>query len=96
LPMQALAALTSRNAARIFGISGKGVLAAGFDADITILDPKEERKVSAEGLHYKCGWTPYEGMRIVGWPKHTFVMGEAAYSDGSFSKAKGRSVVYAV
>jgi len=96
LPLQALAALTSRNAARIFGISGKGALAAGFDADITILDPKEERKVSAEGLHYKCGWTPYEGMRIVGWPKHTFVMGEVAYSDGSFSKAKGRSVVYAV
>ncbi len=95
-PLQRLAALTSRNAARIFGISGKGELAAGFDADIAIIDPREERKVRAERLHYKCGWTPYEGMAIVGWPRHTLVLGEVAYVDGSFSKAKGRSVVYEV
>jgi len=96
LPMQRLVALTSRNAARIFRIPRKGALATGLDADIAIIDPNEVRKVRAEGLHYKCGWTPYEGMTVVGWPKHTIIGGEVAYSEGSFSKAKGRSVVYEV
>jgi dihydroorotase len=96
IPLERLAALTSANAAKIFRISGKGNLAPGFDADITIIDPKDERRVSSERLHYKCGWTPYEGIRVRGWPKHTLIFGEIAYSEGSFSRARGRSVVYEI
>jgi len=42
--------MTSRNAARILAYLERGELAAGFDADITIIDPKDERKVRAERL----------------------------------------------
>lgn len=96
IPLERLAALTSMNAAKIFRIEGKGSLAPGFDADITIIDPKDERKVTSDRLHYKCGWTPYEGMTVRGWPRHTIIHGDVAYSEGSFSRARGRNIRYEI
>jgi len=60
----------------------KGVLQLGSDADIVIVDLKKETVVSAAKLHYKVGWTPYEGMKLKGCPTSTMVRGEVVTSHG--------------
>ena len=71
------------NPAKIFGIyPKKGIIAKGADADLVIIDLKTKRKVRAEALHYKVGWTPYEGWTMKGWPVLTVIRGEVVFEDG--------------
>jgi dihydroorotase (multifunctional complex type) len=68
--------------AKIFGLyPRKGVIATGADADLVMIDLKLKRKVRAEQLHYKVGWTPYEGWILKGWPTMTIRRGEIAYEN---------------
>ena len=70
------------NPAKVFGLyPRKGVIQKGADADLVIVDLKAERKVRAEALHYKVGWTPYEGWTLKGWPILTVRRGEILYED---------------
>lgn len=55
--------LTSRNAARIFGLN-KGELAAGKDADIVLIDPGRITTFTNSGMKSKCGWTPFHGQTV--------------------------------
>ena len=73
---------TSENTMACFGVQNKGRLEAGYDADIVLVDLKEEREVRSEQMFTKCGWTPYEGMRLRGWPKITLVLGRTVYREG--------------
>jgi dihydroorotase-like cyclic amidohydrolase len=69
--------------ARIFGLyPRKGMIAKGADADLVIVDVKKKQKVRADRLHYKVGWTPFEGRIITGWPVTTLRRGEVIYEDG--------------
>ncbi|MFH1721715.1 MAG: amidohydrolase family protein [Candidatus Altiarchaeota archaeon] len=86
--------LTSKNPAEIFGLKSKGQLDKGFDADLTIVDLNEKRKVRGEELQSKCGWTPYEGKLLKGWSTHTIVRGYLVFENGSFIKNKGEEVGY--
>jgi allantoinase len=70
------------NPARVFGLyPRKGVIQKGADADLVIVDLKTKRTVRAEALHYKVGWTPYEGWTLKGWPILTVRRGEILYED---------------
>jgi allantoinase len=70
------------NPARIFGLyPKKGVMRAGADADLVIVDLKLKRKVKATELHQKVGWTPYEGWTLKGWPILTIRRGEILFRD---------------
>jgi len=72
------------NPTRIFGLYGKkGDIALGFDADLVVVDLNLEKKVSAERLHYKVNWTPYEGSIFKGWPVTTIVRGQVVYDGES-------------
>ncbi len=70
---------------RIFNIAGKGRIALGYDADFTLVDLKAERTVEAGWLGYKCGWSPYEGMSLTGWPVGTIVRGHIVMRDGELA-----------
>jgi len=71
------------NPAKIFGLyPAKGQIAPGADADLVIVDLKLKRKVHAQELHYKVGWTPYEGMVMKGWPTVTISKGQVMFQDG--------------
>ncbi len=76
--------LTSTNAARIMGLyPRKGVLAAGSDADITILDPNERRIVRKEELH-ESDYSPWEGREVSIWPTVTVLRGKVVVENGEF------------
>ncbi len=75
--------LTSAGPARVYGIAGKGRLARGYDADLTIVDMKAERTLSDEWIASRCGWTPFAGRRLRGWPVCTIVRGRAVVRDGA-------------
>ena len=72
LSLQRLVDLTSAGPARLFGIARKGRIAVGYDADLTIVDMKRKETIRHEWIASKCGWTPYDGVTVQGWPIGTF------------------------
>jgi len=62
--------------ARVYGAVGKGRLAAGYDADFTLVDLKKQRRIEESWIVSPCGWTPFAGMDITGWPVGTIVRGQ--------------------
>ncbi|HRQ05916.1 MAG TPA: dihydroorotase [Nitrosomonas halophila] len=81
LSLQRLVDLTSSGPARIFGIEGKGRIALGYDADLTMVDLHARREISNRWIASQCGWTPYDGIRVIGWPIHTIVRGHVVVRD---------------
>jgi dihydropyrimidinase len=75
--------------ARLHGFDRKGVLAPGFDADIVIFDPLKEHTLSAETLHEKCGWTPYEGLELKGAVETTILRGNLVTDGGEYCGERG-------
>lgn len=43
--------------------------------DIILVDLHMERKVEESQLHTKCGWSPYAGMHLKGWPVYAIIKG---------------------
>jgi dihydroorotase len=84
--------LTSAGPQRIFGIAGKGRIALGYDADLTIVDLKAERVIEHEWIGSKCGWTPFAGRRVRGWPAGTLVRGRLAMWEGELGPARGQAI----
>lgn len=76
LSLERFVDLTSAGAARIFGIAGKGRIAAGYDADFTIVDLKKKMTIENSWIASKCGWTPFDGMRTTGWALATIIRGK--------------------
>lgn len=79
--------------ARLLGLRGKGLLEPGADADVIILDPREERTLTASRLHQGTDYTPFEGMLVRGWPRHVWLRGQQVITAGEFSGHKGCGVL---
>jgi dihydroorotase len=84
--------LTSAGPQRIFGIAGKGRIALGYDADLTIVDLRCERVIENEWVGSKSGWTPFAGRKVKGWPLGTVVRGKIAMWEAELRKAAGEPV----
>ncbi len=83
--------LTSHGPNRVWGIAGKGRLAMGFDADITIVDMKAKREIKDADQVNKSGWTPFHGRTVQGWPTHTIIDGKVVMeNDEVVLEAQGR------
>jgi len=82
LTLQRFVDLTSAGPARIFRIVGKGRIAAGYDADFTIVDLKRRATIRDSWIASRSGWTPYDGKAVTGWPVGTFVRGRKAMWEG--------------
>lgn len=91
-----IAELTSKNPARIFNIKNKGNLAPGYDADITLINPKTKKRVSDEHLFTKCGWSPFNRWILKGWPTTTIVKGHLIFKDGEIIPHRAQEVRYGV
>ncbi|HUU65833.1 MAG TPA: dihydroorotase [Methyloceanibacter sp.] len=84
--------LTSAGPQRLFGIAGKGRIAVGYDADLTIVDLKAERVIDDAWIGSKCGWTPFAGRKVKGWPVGTVVRGRRAMWEGELGSACGAPI----
>ena len=85
--------LTSAGPARLFGIARKGRIAAGYDADLTIVDLKRRETITDQWVASKAGWTPYHGMQVTGWPVGTILRGRKVMWDNALvTPAQGEPV----
>jgi dihydroorotase len=93
LSLAQLVDLTSAGPARVFGIAGKGRIAAGYDADFAICDVKMRRRIDNAMIASRCGWTPYDGMQTTGWPVATVLRGQIAMREGALQGSpQGRPI----
>jgi dihydropyrimidinase len=83
-------ALTATNHARMYGLyPKKGTIAVGADADIAIWDPDREITITQSLMHGGSDYTPYEGIRVKGWPVSTIVRGKFVVRDGQLVGKEG-------
>lgn len=91
LTLQRFVDMTSHGPNRLFGIAGKGRLAAGYDADLTVVDLAAERTIEEDAMQSRCGWTPFAGRRVRGWPVGTVIRGRRVMWEGEIlGSAHGR------
>lgn len=74
--------MTSAGPARLFNLAGKGRMAVGYDADFTIVDLKRRETITNQWIASKCGWTPFAGASVTGWPVGTIVRGDKVMWQG--------------
>jgi dihydroorotase len=85
--------MTSAGPARLFGIAGKGRIAVGYDADFTVVDMKRRATIQDRWIASRCGWTPYDGFEVTGWPVGTIIRGHRVMWEGELSApSRGHAV----
>ena len=77
--------LTSAGPQRLFSIAGKGRIMTGYDADLTIVDLKREETITNKWIASRAAWTPYDGVKVKGWPVGTFVRGKRVMWQGELT-----------
>ncbi|HEY8065871.1 MAG TPA: dihydroorotase [Methylosinus sp.] len=82
LTLQRFVDLTSAGPARLFGLAGKGRVAVGYDADLTVVDLKRRETIRNSWIASRCGWTPYDGVEVTGWPIGTIIRGARVMWEG--------------
>ncbi|MBE9041325.1 dihydroorotase [Oscillatoriales cyanobacterium LEGE 11467] len=81
--------------AKAYQIPNKGVISPGYDADLILVDLENYRPVEAKNLSTKCGWSPFEGWNLTGWPVVTVVGGKVAYEKGQLhTEVRGEALQF--
>ena len=87
--------LTSYNPINRFKIKNKGLIKEGYDADLTFVDMSKTKKISNKEVQSKCGWTPFHGMKIKGWPVGTMINGNKVFWNGKIiGKPSGKPLKF--
>lgn len=89
LTLQRFVDLTSAGPQRIFGMSRKGRIAVGYDADLTIVDMKAKRTITNDWIASRSQWTPYDGQQVTGWPIGTIIRGRRVMWNDEITGAAG-------
>ncbi|HLJ70798.1 MAG TPA: dihydroorotase [Roseiarcus sp.] len=93
LTLQRFVDLTSAGPQRLFGIANKGRIAAGYDADFTIVDLKRRATISDSWIASRSRWTPYDGKNVTGWPVGTVIRGQRVMWEGEIvTPSRGKAV----
>ena len=96
MTLERLIDMTSTSVQRVFGLVGKGRIAAGYDADFTIVDRKGSFTVTEDWLQSRCGWSPFTGMTLKGRVVGTIVRGHTAMWEGQLAnQANGEALRFA-
>jgi dihydroorotase len=81
--------------AQAYNIPNKGLIEPGYDADIVLVDLSTYRPVLREELKTKCGWSPFEGWNLTGWPVVTIVGGQVVYDHGNIdTSVRGQPLTF--
>ncbi|QKC73997.1 dihydroorotase [Mesorhizobium loti] len=95
LTLQRFVDLSSHGPQRIFGMARKGRIAAGYDADFTIVDMKRRETITNAQAGSRAGWTPYDGKEVTGWPVGTVIRGRQIMWEGEIvTPGQGRAVEF--
>ncbi len=86
---EGFARVTATTPAQLYGLTQKGALTPGKDADIVIWDPEKQVTYGANDLHDNVGYNPWEGRTVTGWPVHVILRGETLVQDGTFHGRPG-------
>jgi dihydropyrimidinase len=90
LTLDQFVAVTSANAARIFGLyPRKGAIAVGSDADIALWDPGHRRTIDGARMHSRSGYSVYDGWQVQGWPRFVTRRGQVVLADGEITARPG-------
>jgi len=89
LSIERLVDVLATTPARLFGLTRKGAIEAGRDADLVLFDPAARRTITAVDLHHTSDYTPYEGMSVTGAVRSVFVRGRPIIRDGAFIGERG-------
>ncbi|HEY0901918.1 MAG TPA: dihydroorotase [Micavibrio sp.] len=82
LTLERFVDLTAYGPARVHQIAGKGRISPGYDADFTVVDLKATKEITHKQQKSKSGWTPFDGMKVTGWPIATIIRGHVVMQDG--------------
>jgi dihydroorotase len=82
LSLARLVDLMAAGPARIYVLRAKGRIAVGYDADLTLVDLHARRRIENAAMASLCGWTPFDGVAVTGWPVATIVRGAAVMQHG--------------
>lgn len=81
--------------AKAYRIPKKGAITPGYDADLVLVDLNTYRPVLREELLTKCGWSPFEGWNLTGWPVITIVGGQIVYNKGELNtEVRGKALSF--
>ncbi len=95
LSLPLLVDLCCHGPARVWGASRKGRLVVGGDGDLTLVDLAAERTLDDAWIASRCGWTPFHGRRVRGWPRATVVGGRVVMRDDELQGApSGQPVAF--
>ena len=95
LTLQRMVDLMAAGPARAYGLACKGRICAGYDADFTVVDVAARRTITNDWIASPCGWTPFDGMTVTGWPVMTIVRGSLVMRDDRVDGApEGRLVSF--
>ena len=87
--------LVCEKPSKIFNIKNKGYIKEGFDADLTIVDMNMKKTIQNEWIASKCGWTPFDGYEVKGFPVGTIVNGKTMVWEGKLiEKANGKPLKF--
>ena len=80
---------------RVWDMVGKGRIAEGYDADLVLVDLGRKQTVRNENQQTKCGWSPWDGVTLQGWPVRTIVGGKTVFLDGKFDESiRGNEIIF--
>lgn len=94
ISIEKVVALTSHHPAILFRILDRGFIREGYWADFVLVNPQQQYTVQKENLHYKCGWSPFEGFTFDVSIDTTFLNGEIAYQKGKFFNVLGKRLLF--
>jgi allantoinase len=93
LSLQKIASLTAATPAKRFGFPGRGRLATGASADLSLVDIEASFTLKADDLHQRHRLSPYVGRSFRGVVKHTIRRGETIFADGRMTAKNGGKLV---
>lgn len=88
ISLEKIARLMAHNVADIFSVEKRGYIREGYFADLVLVDLNKTTPVTKQSLHYKCGWSPFEGVTFSASINKTFVNGYLVYDNGKFDESK--------
>lgn len=93
LTLERLVDLLCYGPQRVHHIAAKGRIARGYDADFTIIDLNRETVITNAQQVSNSNWTPFDGMKVRGWPIYTIVNGLIVMQDGELKESRAGQAV---